>query len=202
MSAARPIPIFTVDQYLAYERESAERHEYLDGEILGMAGESANHGDITSNTLGSVHAQLKGTPCRARVKDTKVRSGPEPRGRRNTSGLYSYPDIVVICGEPEYHDHHQDIVINPAAIAEVLSPSTEEFDREVKLPRYQKWNQTLRDHVLISQDEPLVEHSHRQDDGTWITTEYRGLDAVIPMPNIGCLLKLADVYDRIKFTRE
>ena len=92
---------------------------------LPMAGESGEHGDITVNLVIALGNQLKGTPCRARTKDTKVRSGPSPRGHQNTSGLYSYPDVVVVCGEPEYHDAFTDVILNPTVILEVLSPSTE-----------------------------------------------------------------------------
>src|ERR1043165_4536311 len=105
-------PVFTVDEYLALERSAEERHEYLDGEIYAMAGESGEHGDISVNIVGILFAQLKGKPCRARTKDTKVRRGPQPTLGRNMTGLYSYPDIVVICGEPEYHDDFTDLVLN------------------------------------------------------------------------------------------
>jgi Uma2 family endonuclease len=202
MSASRRPPIFTVDQYLAYERASEERHEYLDGEIFGMAGESPYHADIAANASASLVVQLRGTPCRARIKDTKVRSGPTPTAGRNTTGLYSYPDIVVICGEPEYHDRLRDVVLNPSSIVEVLSPSTEAFDRGVKFTRYQTWNPSLKDYVLISQEEARIDHFHRQDDGTWTLRKYEGLDAIVAISSIGCSLKLADVYDRIDFSVE
>src|SRR5690242_7508548 len=92
---------YTIDQYLAIERKSEERHYFLDGEIYAMAGESGEHGDISANVVGLLVAQLKGTPCRARTKDTKVRSGPILSAGETTRGLFSYPDVVVICGEPE-----------------------------------------------------------------------------------------------------
>src|SRR5438552_2614948 len=95
---------FTVDEYLRLERAAHERHEYVDGEIYAMAGESNRHGIISMKLAGIFHSQLRGTPCQARTKDTKVRSGPEPRNRQLTSGFFSYPDVVVICGEPEFHD--------------------------------------------------------------------------------------------------
>src|SRR5258708_279867 len=111
MSLQKLKPIFTVNDYLSLERTSTERHEFLDGQIYDMAGESGEHGDITMNLSGLFYLQLKGKPCRARAKDTKVRSGPVPKLSRNTSGLYSYPDIVVVCGEPEYHDEHTDVIL-------------------------------------------------------------------------------------------
>lgn len=192
-------PHYTVDQYLAIERASIERHEYLDGQIYAMAGESSEHADISVNVVGSLHAQLKGTPCRARTKDTKVRSGPDLTSGQSTACLFSYPDVVVICGEPEFHDSLKDVILNPKAIMEVLSPSTEAFDRGGKFTRYQRWNPTLQEYVLVSQDEPQIEHYSRQLDGSWNYRQHVGLDAEVVLPSIGCTLKLADVYDRVNF---
>ena len=199
MGAPKAKPYFTVGQYLAIERKSHERHEYLDGVVYAMAGESGEHGDISANAMGSLVNQLKGKPCRARTKDTKVRSGPDPERGESSKGLYSYPDIVVICGEPQYHDDFKDIVLNPTAIVEVLSKSTERFDRGDKFNHYQTWNPTLRDYVLISQVEPLVEHFSKQADGTWLYSRTLGLDGSVTIPSIQCTLKLADVYDRVMF---
>ena len=200
MGAPKLTPKITVDQYLALERASSERHEYLDGVIYAMAGESEQHGDITFNLPGLLFPQLRGTPCRGRTKDTKVRSGPFPEGRECASGLYSYPDIVVVCGERQFHDAFKDVVLNPTAIFEVLSPSTEVFDRGEKFIRYQKWNPTLRDYVLISQDKPQIEHYRKQEDGTWSYRLHTELESSVAIPSIGCTLKLAEVYERIVFT--
>lgn len=199
MSMPASRPRYTVEDYLRIERAEEDRHEYLDGQIFAMAGESGEHADISVNIVGSLVPQLKGTSRRARTKDTKVRSGPEPRGQRATKGLYSYPDVVVVCGEPEYHDEHRDIILNPTMIGEVLSPATEAFDRGEKFRRLQTWNPTLSDYLLVSQDQPRIEHFSRQPDGSWSYRFYAGLDAVVPIPSIQCVLKLADVYDRITF---
>ena len=194
-----PKPILTEDEYLAFERGAEERHVYVDGEIFAMAGESGKHGDITGNVHGSLYPQLRGTPCRARIKDTKVRSGPMPRNPKRPAGLYSYPDIVVICDEPKYLDEFEDVILNPKVIFETLSDSTEAFDRGLKFARYQKYNLTLTDYVLISQDHPQIEHFHREKDGSWRYTIHEGLKAIVKLPSIGCRLKAADVYERIKF---
>jgi Uma2 family endonuclease len=191
--------LHTIDQYLAIERAAEERHIYLDGQIYAMAGESGEHGDISANVVGSLVAQLRGKPCRARTKDTKVRSGPTPMPGRSTTGLFSYPDVVVICGEPEYHDAFKDIILNPTAIVEVLSHATEAFDRGDKFLRYQKWNPSLSEYVLVSQDTPQIEHFVKQADGTWTYRVYAGLEAVLIMHSIGCTLKLADAYERVDF---
>ena len=200
MGAPKARPYFTVAQYLAIERKSKDRHEFLDGEIYAMAGESGEHGDISVNVVTSVAYQLRGKPCRARTIDTKVRSGPNPDAGDSSKGLYSYPDIVVICGEPQYHDEFRDIVLNPTAIVEVLSKSTESFDRGEKFNRFQTWNPTLRDYILVSQNQPLIEHFSKQPDGTWTYLRILGLDGNLTIPSIQCTLKLSEVYDRVMFT--
>jgi Uma2 family endonuclease len=193
---------YTVDEYLAPERASDGRHEYLDGKIYAMAGESGEHGDISANLVATLVNQLKGTSCRARPKDTKVRSGPIPMTGQNIKGMFSYPDVVVVCGKPEYHDAIRDVILNPAAIVEVLSESTEAFDRGEKFKRFQKWNPTLTEYLLVAQDQPHIEHFSRQSDGTWSYQLYTGLESTVPILSIHCTLKLVDVYDRISFAEE
>jgi Uma2 family endonuclease len=197
MSMPRPEPIVTVDDYLTRERASLERHEFLDGRVVAMAGESDAHGIITVNITGSFYNQLRGTRCQARAKDTKVRSGPIPMPGHGTRGLFSYPDIVVICGEPEYHDAFQDVILNPVAIVEVLSPTTEALDRGAKFTGYQTYTKSLTDYLLVSQDQPQLEYYARQADDTWSYRRYTGLDATVAIASIRCTLKLADVYDRV-----
>jgi Uma2 family endonuclease len=125
-----------------------------------------------------------------------------PNPARNTSGLYSYPDVVVVCGDPEYHDEHTDVILNPSVLVEVLSPATEAFDRGEKWTRYQMWNPTLTDYILVSQDRPQVEQFSRQADGSWSFRRYTGLEEMVSIASIECTLKLADVYDRIVFPAE
>ena len=129
-----------------------------------MAGESREHADISSNLLREIGNQLKGTACRAWTKDMKVRSGPTPDLVTTTKGLYSHPDIVVVCGEPEFHDAYTDVLLNARLITEVLSPSTEAFDRGVKFWRYRSWNPTLTDYLVVAQNEVFLEHFSRQSD--------------------------------------
>ena len=191
--------LYTVDEYLALERSSDERYEYLDGHIFAMAGESLEHGDITVNLVAELRAQLKGSPCRPLTKDTKVRSGPEPKPLQNKKGLYSLPDLVVVCGTPLWHDNHKDVLLNPRLIIEVLSPTTEEFDRGEKFQRYQTWNPTLTDYVLVSQDQPLMEHFARLENGEWRYARANNLSDNLPLPSINCTLSLAEVYDRVSF---
>jgi Uma2 family endonuclease len=203
MSGARRLPTspcrITVENYLAIERAAPVRHEYYDGEIVAMAGESLAHGIICQNIGGLLYVQLKGTPCFAVAKDTKVRSGLGVASSRSTSGMFSYPDILVVCGEAEFFDDQSDVIVNPTAIIEVLSKSTESYDRGEKFQRYRAWNATLVDYVLVSQSKPFIEHFRRQADDTWLLSEAAGLETALAVPTISCKLNLADVYDRIVF---
>lgn len=193
---------FTVAHYLTIERESDERYTYLDGEIYAMAGESPQHATICTNLVASLGTQLKGTPCQAWSKDFKVRSGPATAPAKTTKGLYSYPDLVVFCGAAEFHDEHHDVLINPTAVIEVLSPSTEAFDRGEKFLRYQHWNPTLSDYLLVSQNQPVIEHFVRQASGGWSYHVYRERIESLTIQSIACTLHLAEVYDRIEFSAE
>jgi Uma2 family endonuclease len=194
--------IYTIAEYLALERESEERHEYVDGYIYAMAGESPEHGEICANLSGIIVPQLSGTECRARIKDTKVRSGPKPKSSRSRKGLFSYPDLLVVCGELRFHDEHADVLINPTVIIEVLSDSTEKFDRGDKFFRYQTWNPTMTDYLLVSQNEPLIGHYLRQPDGSWLFNFYFGLEQSLTIKSIGCTLPLATIYERVSFPLE
>jgi Uma2 family endonuclease len=143
--------------------------------------------------------QLLDGPCRVRAKDTKVCSGRRPMTGRGTQGLFSYPDIVIVCDEPEYFDASRDILVNPAALVEVLSKTTESFDRGAKFTRYQRFNPSLREYLLVSQTHPEVEHYSKQQDGSWLYHLYTGLEAVVPIASIGCSLKLSEIYHRVRF---
>ncbi len=188
---------YSFEEYLEAEREAGERSEFIDGEIYAMAGESSRHGEISMNLAGIIQNQLRGTNCRGRVKDTKVKSGILKS--RFGKGMVSYPDILVICGEPEYHDKFKDIVLNPAVIIEVLSEGTEEFDRGVKFVRYRNFNDSLTDYILVSQIEPHIEHYIRQKNGDWLLKEYYGLEKSFRIDSINCSLNLSEIYERIEF---
>jgi Uma2 family endonuclease len=193
--------LYTIEEYLAMERRAEERHEYLDGYIISMSGESDAHGEISANLAVLIGSQLRGTPCRMRIKDTKVRSGPAPRPG-SKKGLFSYPDFVVICGERQFHDEHRDVVLNPTVIIEVLSESTESFDRGEKFQRYRMWSPTLSDYLLVSQARPVIEHFIRQTDGGWTSYLYAGLEQKLFIKSLNCELRLSDVYERVVFPPE
>ena len=191
--------LYTVDEYLELERMSEERHEYLDGYIFAMAGESLEHGDISVNLVREISTQLKGTPCRTLTKDSKVRSGPDPKLFYSKKGLYSYPDLVVVCGEPVWHDKHKDVILNPRVIIEVLSPTTSEFDHVEKFQRFQTWNPTLTDYILVAQEELLIEHYTRRDNDEWLYTRVNELSRSLHIASIGCTILVSEIYDRVTF---
>jgi len=193
---------YTVEEYLALERASDERYEFFDGQVYLMAGESPDHGTICTNISGQLYNQLRGKSCQVFSKDMKVRSGPQPKSRYEIKGLYSYPDLIVICGEPQFHDEYRDVLLNPAVIIEVLSPSTEAFDRGEKWSRYQSWLPSLTHYVLVSQAKPQLEHFLRQPNDEWLYSSVKELAGSLQLASIDCTLRLAEVYDRIVFPVE
>ena len=191
MSLPRTLSYFSPEEYLAFERGTDARHEYLDGHVYAMAGESIEHSRICVNVAGELRARLKGRPCEVLSPNMKVVTSP--------SGLFSYPDVVVICGEPQFYDERRDILTNPTVVFEVLSPSTEAYDRGEKFLRYRTQIETLREYVLVSQHRPLIEHYVRQPDGSWSYSSAGDLPEAIDLPSIGCSLPLSEIYDRIIF---
>ncbi len=211
MSLDRGHTRYSVEEYLALERESEERHEYLDGQIYAMggespehgaAGESPEHGAICTNLTRIISTHLLGSPCQVFSKDMKVRSGPASKLGRRTKGLYSYPDLVVVCGELKFHDEHRDVLLNPSVVIEVLSPATEGFDRGEKWARYQTWLPELADYLLVSQTKPRIDHFRRGAGGEWFYHLVNSLEASLSLDSVGCVLQLADVYDRVAFPVE
>jgi Uma2 family endonuclease len=195
-------PCYSVEAYLELERASEERYEYLDGDIYAMAGESPEHGAICMNLSVLIGSQVRGTPCQAFAKDMKVRSGLLPLPGAPMKGLFSYPDLLVVCGALQFHDEFRDVLLNPTLIVEVLSDSTEAFDRGEKFRRYRTWLPTLKDVLLVAQDKPLIDHYHRVEENRWELVSLEGLEARLSLESIHCTLQLTDVYDRIVFPPE
>ncbi|MDX2032525.1 MAG: Uma2 family endonuclease [Blastocatellia bacterium] len=182
---------FSPDEYLAMERKAAAKHEYLDGLIYAMAGASPTHNQICFNLAGELHPQLKGTTCVGYTSDQKIRTDP--------MDLFSYPDLTIVCGAPQFHDNQKDVILNPTVIIEVLSPKTEEYDRNEKFIRYQNLK-SLTDYILISQSRPAVEHFVRQKGKRqWLYTLESDLRTELVIASVGCKLHLADIYDRVVF---
>lgn len=178
------------EAYLAREREAEEKSEYYDGEMVAMSGASFVHNEIVSNVMFALRSQLGGSGCRVYPSDLRVWN---PFNRS-----YTYPDVIIVCGEPEPADHHLDILLNPTVVIEVLSPSTEQRDRGRKAEQARRL-ETLQEYVLIAQDAPHVEVYHRYSERQWMLTEADDLQAVLPLQAVGCSLALSDVYDNVTF---
>lgn len=199
MSLPQTRILYTVDEYLEMERASEVRHEYLDGEIYEMAGESIAHGDICTNLTRIISTQLLGKPCRTLSKDTKVRSGWLPSPRRMMKGLFSYPDVVIVCGQPVFHDAYTDILLIPNVIIEVLSDATERFDRGEKFHRYRAHLESLTDYLLVAQNMAFIDYYAKRDDELWTLRSGEGREGSLHVASIDCTLSLAEVYDRVEF---
>jgi Uma2 family endonuclease len=179
------------DDWLALEREAQDgKSEYLDGEVFAMTGASVAHNLIVMNTGASLHAQMKGRPCRVFASDLKLRIA--------TTNAGCYPDLMALCGDIEPYDDRRDTILNPGLIVEVLSPSTEAYVRGHKAQSY-RTIPSLQDLLLLSQTEIAAELYTRTADGRWLLADYRGEDARIPLDSVGCTLSLAEVYDKVDF---
>ena len=196
--ALQPTLRYTVSEYLTMERAAAERHEYFDGYVYAMAGESPAHGQICVNLGGLLWSHLRGGPCQIFTKDMKVYC-PAPQRRSPLADLFGYPDLVVVCGAMQFHDEVQDVLLNPPLIIEVLSPSTEAFDRGSKFYRYSAGLPTLTDYVLVAQEEPRIDHYSREAGGLWTLRMVAGLEEQLHVATIGWTVALVDVYERVVF---
>jgi Uma2 family endonuclease len=189
--SAIPKTKLTPEEYLEFERKSEERHEYFDGEIFAMSGAKRNHNVVAWNIGGELRQKLKGKNCEAYPADMRV-FVPE-------TGLYAYPDLVVVCGEPEFKDNVFDTLLNPILLIEILSESTESYDRGKKFQHYRSI-ESLEEFVLVSQDDVRIEKYVKSGDGFWVLSEAVGLDSEIEFSSIECRLALAEVYDKVNFS--
>jgi Uma2 family endonuclease len=188
--SSQPTTRLTPEEYLARERVAETRSEYYQGEVYLMTGASRNHNLITINVVSALHSQLRGRPCELYASDMRVKV--------SRTGLYTYPDVVVVCGRPRFDDEHKDTLLNPNVLVEVLSPSTEAYDRGAKFQQYRKL-ESLTDYLLIAQDSHHIEHFVRQQDDQWLLSEATSQDAIIHLDSIGCDLALGLVYEKIEF---
>jgi len=180
---ARSLRNFTAEEYLMIEVQSDYKSEFFDGEIYAMAGASYNHVQIAENTFISLRTQLKQKSCHAHMLDLRTKAG----------SAYTYPDVLVICGEPIFSDRY-DTVANPTVLIEVLSDSTEKTDRTIKFEKY-KQIETLKEYLLISQNEARFELFRRTDAG-WLSDVST---ATMQLKSIDCTLTASDVYEKVKF---
>ncbi|MBI5444009.1 MAG: Uma2 family endonuclease [Deltaproteobacteria bacterium] len=185
--AVQPRPFLTPAQYLAAERQSELKSEYLNGEVFAMSGASARHVLIVSNVVRELGTQFKNRDCRVFSTDLRLKV--------STTGLYTYPDVVAVCGPLSFDDEQNDTLLNPTLLVEVLSESTKDYDRGGKFEQYRTLA-SLKEYVLIAQDRPHVEHHVRQPDGRWLLEETNRPEDVVALPSIGCTLALTEIYDK------
>lgn len=179
----------TPEKYLALERKAKVKSEFFNGRIYAMAGASREHNLITVNISGELHSQLREKPCELYVNDMRLKVSP--------TGLYTYPDIAVVCDAPRFEDLHSDTLLNPIVLIEVLSPSTEAYDRGEKFAHYRRL-ESLQEYILITQERVRVELYLRQGE-QWLLTEMSTLDDVVHLKSIGCELPLREIYAKITF---
>jgi len=177
----------TEQEYLAFERAAEERHEYADGEIFAMSGGTVAHSLIAANVSGELRSALLERPCNVHGADLRIHIP--------ATGRYTYADVLVVCGEAVLTDGESDTLENPVLIVEVLSDSTEKYDRGDKFEHYQTIA-SLRDYVLVSQKKARVEHYHRQPDGSWLLRTSGPGDRVV-LESIGCELAVDRVYLKV-----
>jgi len=178
------------EEYLSLERRSELKHEYLNGEIYATAGASRRHNFIAGDVYASLLSQLRGRGCDVYSGDMRVKVP--------AADLYTYPDVTVVCGEPELEDAEVDTLLNPTLIVEVLSRTTESYDRGVKFAYYRTLS-SFAEYLVLALDRVYAEHWVRQGDGGWLLTETDRREDVLELPSIGCTLALRDAYDRVVF---
>lgn len=191
--AAPAVKYYTQEEYLSFERESLERHEFYKGEIFNMSGASYEHNVIEDNIRGSLHAFLKGKECRSLGSNLRVHI------QKNT--LYTYPDVLIVCGEPKFLDDTFDTLLNPSVLIEILSPSTANYDKGTKFELYRDI-ETLQEYVLINSTKIHVELYQRNHDLSWTLTEYKALTENFELRTISKPMLLADVYEGIQFDQK
>ena len=180
----------TVAEYLAFERSSESKHEFFDGELFAMTGGTPAHSLIASNFIREAGNALKDRPCVVYTSDLRVKV--------NATGLYTYPDVTIVCGEQKFDDDQRDTLINPTIVVEVLSKSTASYDRGPKSKHFRKID-SLQALILIEQDGPVVEVYRRQSDGKWILSDATELTESIAIEPIGISIPLAEIYRNVTF---
>jgi Uma2 family endonuclease len=188
--SARPQPHLTPEQYLEIDRASESRNEYYKGRMWAMSGGSYRHAVIIASLSRALGNALDSGPCGVTSSDVRICAAAD--------GLYTYPDIMVVCGEPEFADGRTDTLLNPTLVIEVLSPSTEGYDRGLKFAQYRRI-ESLEEYALVSQTEPRVEVFRRQEGGHWLLSEFVGLEAVAHFNSVDAGVSLARIYNRIVF---
>ncbi|MFT3882068.1 MAG: Uma2 family endonuclease [Gemmatales bacterium] len=192
MSSAPTLRV-SPDQYLVQERKASYKSEYYQGEIFAMAGASKEHVRISTNLISESHQQLKGKMCEVFGSDLRLKI--------ERTGLMTYPDAIIVCGDAQYLDGEFDTLLNPVVLFEVLSHSTEKYDRGAKAAQYRQIP-SLREYVLIAQDHVRVEQYHRQPDDRWLLTEYTNMTETLQLASVALTISLADLYRQVRFASE
>ena len=192
MTAATHWPRVTREEYLAAERAAEYKSEYIDGYVFAMSGASRQHNILTVRIAALLDAELADSPCEVYASDMRVKV--------SETGDYTYPDVVVACGNIAFEDAELDTLLTPTGIVEVLSPSTEAYDRGIKFERYRRIA-SLREYVMVAQERTLVEHYRRNGDG-WHYTAYDAPEASLHLPSIDCTLPLKEIYRKVRFPTE
>jgi Uma2 family endonuclease len=190
MSALADSPM-TEAEYLDFERTAEFKHEFLNGHVYAMSGASRIHNLICTNIVSALHPHLRDKPCEIYQSDMRIKVA--------ATGLYTYPNITIVCGEPKFASNVFDTLLNPTLIIEVLSPSIESYDRGRKFHHYQQI-ESLQEYVLVTQDAPRIERFLRQQNAVWEYMEANGLNADLQLTSIGSVLALADAYAQVNFT--
>lgn len=185
----QPKTHLTPEEYLALERKAEYKSEYFAGEMFAMARASERHVLVVTNVVAELRGQLRHRPCTVYSTDLRVRVSP--------TGLYTYPDVIVVCGQAQFADDQKDTLLNPTLIVEVLSESTKDYDRGGKFEHYRTLA-SLSEYVLIAQNKYHVEHFVRQPDNRWLLWETNRLEDTIHLPSIECALALIEVYDKVE----
>lgn len=181
----------TAQEYLAIERKAERKSEFYDGEMFLMAGATREHNLIVTNIVSELRNQLKGKPCETYPSDMRVRVP--------ATETYTYPDVVVVCDEPQFDDKEFDTLLNPTLIVEVLSRSTASYDRGGKFADYRAI-ESLKEYVVVAQNRYEIEHHAKQTDGRWMLTDVRGIERSVRLESVDCTLALREVYDRVKLS--
>lgn len=191
MGLAQPKNLYTPEEYLELERKSEIRHEYIDGEVFEMAGAGKRHNRISTNIIRLLDSQLLERDCNVYASNMRVKIA--------STGKYTYPDIVGTCGGDEFEDERDDTLLNPTLLIEILSKSTEAYDRGTKFEFYQTI-ESFSEYILITQEPVRVEQFVRQDKNTWTYLEFRNPEDIIELNSIDCELLLQDVYYKVEQT--
>lgn len=187
--STQPKTFITPEQYLEIERKAEYKSEYCNGEMFAMSGARAPHNSLIWNFVAALAGQLRGGPCRGYPNDMRVQV--------SATGLYTYPDVIVVCGEPQFLDETQDTLLNPTLIIEVLSPSTEAYDRGRKFEHYRSVP-SLEQYVLVASDRMQIDCYTRQPGGQWLLTSAGKPEELLTLESVRCTVKLSDLYEGVQ----